>query len=366
MILFVTIPLLFGILNCVPLRYQPPKKSDYWWFDMEATVWDDKGPQLENSPYYNTFRQVDKQLDMYSYAQHVGKINRGQYYNPELNLPGHRAFGHKDDYNSGDLKSGAFRHSPQGQKVVADQVHVDLGMATSTGDIITLAPGHSINTDGTILVETNSGQHPCASNPCARVFPKNEATCVAIDTTTAKCTRVIIDGGWSSWQCTADCTQVRRTCNNPPPSFRGADCVGESIESRSCEGGLCGCPLGWNPFGSHCYIRHGDTVQSPNMLSWADAKAECEKYSANLASITSVEEGEFIYSSFGTWIGGHKNAEGEWIWIDGSTWGTFLNENWGAVSGGVGDCVAWKENELREFDCAIQAPYTCKMTKNFK
>jgi len=265
MILFVTVELLlFGATLCLPLRhYQPPVANDDWWTDMEATVWDDKGPQLENSPSYNTFRQVDKQLDMHGYAQHVGKINRGQYYNPELNLPGHRAFGHKDDYNPADLKSGSFRHSPQGQKVVAEQVHVDLGMAASLGDIITIPPGHSINTDGTIDVETDPGQqHPCASNPCAGVFPKNDAMCEdVVDTTTARCSRVIVDGGWSEWY-PEQCVGVKRKfCNNPPPSFGGVACWEGSFYTYfdidfddSSEGELCGCPPGWTPFGSHCYI----------------------------------------------------------------------------------------------------------------
>ena len=48
-------------------------------------------------------------------------------------------------------------------------------------------------------------------------------------------------GEWS--ECSAECeggTQTRtRTCTNPAPAHGGADCVGESSESRNCNTHLC-------------------------------------------------------------------------------------------------------------------------------
>jgi len=233
-----------------PPRYEPPKEvhfkplkeNDGWWYDTEATPWVTRGAQLQNSPFYHTYRQLDKQLDMYGYAQHAGNINRGEYYNPELNLPGDRAFGFKGDFNAKDLDSGAFRHSPRGQQVVAEQVHVDLGMADELGEIITVGAGQFIKPDGTILLHTLPSPNPCNNpNPCANVFPGHKATCVALDTTTAKCERIvnggvagIVNGRWSNWaefsDCDADCKRERtRTCDN------GA-CVGQGTEIEDCTG----------------------------------------------------------------------------------------------------------------------------------
>jgi len=226
----------------VPVRFEPPKENEGWWYDAEATPWDTQGAQLQNSPFYQTFRQMDKQLDMYGYAQHVGKINRGEYYNPELNLPGYRAFGYKDDFNAKDLASGAFRNAPRGQQVVAEPVHVELGMADSVGEIITVGAGQFIKPDGTILIHTlpNPSLNPCYGHPCAYVFPGYRATCVALDSTTAKCER-IVNGKYSAWTdfgaCNADCEKEKtRTCDNPAPSNGGAACVGPSSEVKACLG----------------------------------------------------------------------------------------------------------------------------------
>ena len=61
-------------------------------------------------------------------------------------------------------------------------------------------------------------------------------------------TYLIVDGQWSIWgdydTCTLTCgggTQsAKRVCNNPPPKFGGADCVGISSNVRSCN--ILPCP----------------------------------------------------------------------------------------------------------------------------
>jgi len=320
--------LLRGTL-CVPLRHQP--QNDAWWNDIEATPWASKGSQLENSPYYNTYKQVDSQLHMYGYAQHVGKINRGKYVNPELNLPGHRAFGHEHDFNPGDLGSGAFRFSPEGQNVMAEMVHWVLGIADKRGeDIITIDPGHSINPDGTILVQTRHGQDPCSSNPCNGVFPNHRATCEALDDTTAKCERVI-PGGWSDWgsygEC-VECTRFRtRSCSKPPLANGDTSCIGDeyeeeacTVEPEACTGDQCPqCPSGdWSVFGSACY-RLFDTKKS-----WDEAENQCIGEDGHLASVHSQQEHDFIVSlsSEPLWLGAKNDlsSEGAWGWSDGSCW----------------------------------------------
>ena len=56
-----------------------------------------------------------------------------------------------------------------------------------------------------------------------------------------------IDGGWSDFgdwsECSAECgggTQTRtRTCTNPAPANGGADCEGDSTETRDCNTDKC-------------------------------------------------------------------------------------------------------------------------------
>jgi len=103
-----TLSLLGGVL-CPPMRYQPPEESVDWWYNTETMPWADRGAQLENSPFYNTFRHMDQQLDMYGYAQHTGKIYRGEFSHPENVLPAHRAFGYHSDFNHQDFESMATR-----------------------------------------------------------------------------------------------------------------------------------------------------------------------------------------------------------------------------------------------------------------
>ena len=74
------------------------------------------------NPYHGWYKQAAKQMDMYGFAKHVGKINRGQYFNPELNMPANRAFGYQSDFNPQDFNSGAFKYKPQGQKFRAQAV----------------------------------------------------------------------------------------------------------------------------------------------------------------------------------------------------------------------------------------------------
>ena len=58
---------------------------------------------------------------------------------------------------------------------------------------------------------------------------------------------ISVDGGYSDFEdwseCSAECgggTQTRtRTCTNPAPAHGGADCVGDSTETRECNTQAC-------------------------------------------------------------------------------------------------------------------------------
>ena len=68
-------------------------------------------------------------------------------------------------------------------------------------------------------------------------------------------------------------------------------------------------------------------------VTWPEAKAYCESQGGYLATITSKEENDFIFSrlggsSYALWIGGTDAArEGTWAWVNNEPWGY---ANWDA------------------------------------
>ena len=96
-------------------------ESDDWYYDM-GDDWEVSDRLSSVSPYYGWYKEAAQQMGMYGYAKHVGKINRGQLFNPELNMTADRAFGYQSDFNPEDFNSGAFKHRPQGQKFRATAV----------------------------------------------------------------------------------------------------------------------------------------------------------------------------------------------------------------------------------------------------
>merc|ERR1711915_553606 len=88
------------------------------------------------------------------------------------------------------------------------------------------------------------------------------------------------------------------------------------------------CPINWAPFRSGssvgCY-RHF----SKTKLSWTDAREHCNLQNAELASIHSQEEHEFILQlskeHVSTWLGGSDSkTKGLYLWTDQSPW-TYTN-----------------------------------------
>ena len=121
----------------------------------------------------------------------------------------------------------------------------------------------------------------------------------------------------------------------------------------------------FEPNGEHQYKIFYDT------LTWEEAKAACEAKGGHLATITSEEEQQklnlYNAGNHNLWIGGCKNAEGQWCWVTGEPW---EYENWGdgepnnssnVVEGE--NCVAmWPEkwNDLASGNIYEQSGYICE------
>jgi len=164
-------------------------QGDDWWFDIGGRDSYASDYLAATSPFYRWFKQAQTQYDMFAPALHVGKINRGTFLNPELNLPADRAIGHKPDFHDAELFSGAFEYRPHGQKIVARKVDVDAGIAKRVGEVIKLSLATYVKKDGTLLVNVGGGNPAHPGDPCTRQpdpcadFP-TRPRCVAIH---AKC-----------------------------------------------------------------------------------------------------------------------------------------------------------------------------------
>lgn len=117
--------------------------------------------------------------------------------------------------------------------------------------------------------------------------------------------------------------------------------------------------------GKHRYKIYYDT------LTWEEAKAACEAKGGHLATITSEKEQYLLELSNdknqNLWIGGYKNADGQWCWVTGEPW---EYENWGDgepnnSSNVVADenrVAMWPEkwNDLANGNIYEQSGYICE------
>ncbi|XP_050958643.1 galactose-specific lectin nattectin-like isoform X2 [Labeo rohita] len=121
------------------------------------------------------------------------------------------------------------------------------------------------------------------------------------------------------------------------------------------------CPYGWINFGVRCFKFFSSTVH------WVTAEKNCQSLGANLASIHSKIEQEFLLSllpssSTRCWIGTHDgNHEGQWLWTDGTPYdfayfGPGQPDNLGEENCGELNFTA---NRWNDADCLTSLPYLC-------
>ncbi|KAM9737420.1 lactose-binding lectin l-2-like [Menidia menidia] len=127
-----------------------------------------------------------------------------------------------------------------------------------------------------------------------------------------------------------------------------------------------GCPMFWYSFNGRCY------KYVASHLTWGKAELYCLSEGANLVSIHSQEESNFVKSLIKnfdpnegyTWIGlSDLHYDGKWMWSDGSKagyfiWSTGEPTNWQGMEHCVhtnyGPDRNWNDNR-----CYNQYPAVC-------
>ncbi|KTF81392.1 hypothetical protein cypCar_00046518 [Cyprinus carpio] len=121
------------------------------------------------------------------------------------------------------------------------------------------------------------------------------------------------------------------------------------------------CPFGWTNFGVQCYKFFSQSV------NWITAERNCQSLDANLASVHSKAEQDFLLSllpssSTRCWIGCQDGVqEGQWVWSDGTPydftyWGSGEPNNLGTENCGE---LNWSSNRWNDAACSTSLSYVC-------
>ncbi|MGH0164673.1 UNVERIFIED_CONTAM: hypothetical protein FKN15_047304 [Acipenser sinensis] len=177
----------------------------------------------------------------------------------------------------------------------------------------------------------------------------------------------LFHGTWNDTSCSQKQAYICKiTSEKPPPTPAPGD-------------GMC--RQGWHTYGRYCYL----VVSEKKGFSWPDSRHYCQMGSAELASIHSRAEVEFLvklnYTRYhNLWIGLTKDSSYGWAWTDKSSFG-FVNWAPGEPNeifhpgGGAEKCVEmyvqdgkWNDNnclEKRGFICRHrQCKKPCSVPRN--
>ncbi|XP_076738456.1 ladderlectin-like [Maylandia zebra] len=126
------------------------------------------------------------------------------------------------------------------------------------------------------------------------------------------------------------------------------------------------CPSGWTQYGNRCFLYDN------RQMTWAQAQRICQSLNANLASVNSNDEYQFIRAVISsasresglTWVGGSDGQqENYWFWIDG-TYFTFTQWCHGEPNnvGGNEHCLMVNSSGSKCWNdgrCDSQYPFIC-------
>uniref|UniRef100_A0A4W4G1K7 C-type lectin domain-containing protein n=1 Tax=Electrophorus electricus TaxID=8005 RepID=A0A4W4G1K7_ELEEL len=131
----------------------------------------------------------------------------------------------------------------------------------------------------------------------------------------------------------------------------------ESLKRKFCESG-------WRCFSSSMYYI------SAVKKSWSESRQDCREKRADLVTINSKEEQEFISKTLGSlsaWIGlTDSEREGTWKWVDGTA---LTTKYWGSGEpnshAGDEDCVMLNDGKWADYPCSSYFIWICE-DKTFK
>uniref|UniRef100_A0A7N6FE59 C-type lectin domain-containing protein n=1 Tax=Anabas testudineus TaxID=64144 RepID=A0A7N6FE59_ANATE len=127
------------------------------------------------------------------------------------------------------------------------------------------------------------------------------------------------------------------------------------------------CPLGWDTFGSSCYLF------SKTPLNWHSARDWCNGHESHLVILTTDEEWDFVTRhTMGTfyWVGLTDERTGKWEWVNETPyvmnrrrWKPGQPDSWTSHGLGPGDedCAhLHNDGRLNDLHCSTRMRYICQ------
>ena len=134
------------------------------------------------------------------------------------------------------------------------------------------------------------------------------------------------------------------------------------------------CSDKWHSFDDYCYFKH-DVFPANSGTSWNESRSACLSLGADLSSVTSQAEHQFMMDHFMNnqyyWIGyTDQEHEGKWIWSDGSSakFTKWRKSTYEPNNKGNEDCACAQKKcpwngDWNDAPCADKFGYICKRRK---
>merc|ERR1711953_992287 len=154
-----------------------------------------------------------------------------------------------------------------------------------------------------------------------------------------------------------------------PPSTLPPSTASPSTASTSLASPTTDCQAGWSAFNGNCYKFFSEEK------TWENAKDQCVEEQANLVSLHSEEEHQFVVGLNGgfPWLGGRRDPGNgnNFVWSDGTPW-DYTNWARGAPDNNKGneDCAHMKKkvaerHKWNDRPCSHVKTFVCKKGSNW-
>ena len=126
------------------------------------------------------------------------------------------------------------------------------------------------------------------------------------------------------------------------------------------------CPSGWRKFDRHCYFLENNPIRR---ISWSEARKQCLDKGADLASIHSTAEQNFIHNTLWPsdgriWIGlNDRRIEKQMVWSDGSPFDySYWDTGEPSDNAGVQNCIEMygSVGGWNDLSCSKERGFVCK------
>lgn len=119
------------------------------------------------------------------------------------------------------------------------------------------------------------------------------------------------------------------------------------------------CKPGWLKFQNSCYY----ISDEEETKTWQDSRKDCQAKGADLVTLSSKAELDFVKRSYVLWIGLFRGEEeNDWKWVDGTdlVGAGFWKRGEPNNSGGHEDCVEIAAGRWNDASCSARFSWVCE------